>query len=287
MAEWFIRFENILGIIERRSTGVTVLDQLLLILPSAGIDPFTRLFNRCVNDAEEEPDRFKDVQVPFARRSQDIYVRYKKHFGFATSGSGITSRSELYSTTLQSAAKQVGDVVTDKITIDQILSLEIRNGRVDHPRGEHDDMVIAFLLGFWWLTQGKNLSFYGLDISKVLYKARQRSMKNVLGDYDFYYQEKVRKELEMILEKIKNESNELILHKLEQQARFIGSKIGHHENETLTIEELIKQSKDQRKATKINNYMNGNQRYQSVDTYYNDPRLVAQSYYDPTRGQIY
>ena len=615
VAEWFIRFDNVLGIIERRSTGVAVLDQLLLILPSNGIDPFVRLFNRCVNDADEEPDRFKDIQVPFARRSQDIYVRYKKYFGFATSGSGLTSRSELYSTTLQNAAKQVGDVIYDKITIDQILSLEIRNGRVDHPRGEHDDMCfigstlirtdkgnrpiselkvgdlvltregykpivklfrskkevitrfgltgtpnhpfitpsgeiqfqhlkpesivykwneklssieertitdilslrepnietttiattngnllqshsigkftkiltvlfrrkklsitkteiistiqskilnvlrkqntlnaipcqrkndkeevleekkttsllngnkkilswlknygskmeekeiplsngskrtqksskkivesmdrrveakplvrissngeltiqnsielsvwktvrnllaktwlngektiqkkfrptlnesynclakhvqdgpkneqnseqmvynlmvadcheyfandilvhncIAFLLGHWFLTQGKNLSFYGLDIKRVLYRARQKSMKNSMSDYDFYYQEKLRKELEALLDRIKNESNQLILHKLEQQARFIGGKIDRNENETLTIEELIQQSKNQRKAAKINNYMNNNQGYRSMDTYYNDPRIVAQRYDDPTIGRIY
>ena len=67
----------------------------------------------------------------------------KKHFGFATSGTGITSRSELYSSTLQHLAKTVGPVIKDKLTIDQMLSLVIRNGRVDHPPGEHDGAVVA------------------------------------------------------------------------------------------------------------------------------------------------
>ena len=283
VSEWFIKFDNTLGIIERRSTGSTVLDQLLLILPSHGIDPFVRLFNRVVNDAEEEPERFKEIQIPFSRRPQDIYVRYKKTFGWATSGSGVTSRSDLYSTTLQNAAKQVGDVVYDKTTIEQILSLEIRNGRVDHPRGEHDDMVISWLLGHWWLTQGKNLSFYGIDISKILFKARHKNMRANMGDYDFHYQQQIRAELDQVLEAIKNESDELILRKLEQQARFIAQRIDRRENETLTIEELIQRSKDQRKTTRMNQLGRRFSERESLHSYYNNPRLIAQSYSDPTR----
>lgn len=286
VAEWFIRFESIIGIIERRSTGVAVLDQLLLILPSMGIDPFKRLFNRVVNDSDEEPERFKEIQVPFERRSQDIYVKYKKHFGFATSGSGITSRSELYSTTLQSMAKQVGDVVFDKVTIDQILSLIIKNGRVDHPAGEHDDMCIAILLGHWFLTQGKNLGFYGFDINKILYKARQKSMKESMGNYDYYYQESLRTQLSSVLDKIKNETNEFILQKLESEARFIAQRIDRKENETMTIEELIKQSKEARKARKTE-YQNYNRQGATPYSYYNDPKYLAQYIPDPTRGSVY
>lgn len=287
LAEWFVRFKNVRGIIERRSTGVAVLDQLLLILPSAGIDPFKVLFNRCVNDAEEEPERFREIQQPLERRSQDIYVHYKKHFGFATSGSGITSRSELYSTTLQNAAKQVGNVVYDRTTIDQILGLEIRNGRVDHPRGEHDDLVIAWLLGHWWLTQGKNLSFYGIDINKILYKARDKIMRENLGDYEFQQQERYRQELNVILEKIKNESDEYVLQKLEFNARHLGQRINLKENETMTIEELIRQSKEARKSMKVaryNNYTNASSN--SLYAYYNNPANIAIAHYDPTVGRL-
>lgn len=282
VAEWFIRFRTIVGIIERRSTGVAVLDQLLLLLPAHGIDPFKVLFNRVVNDYEEEPDRYAEIKVPFERRSIDIYTRFKKHFGFATSGMGLTSRSELYSTTLQNAAKQVGSVVCDKVTIDQILSLVVKNGRVDHPPGEHDDMVIAWLLGHWLLTQGKNLSFYGIDSSKILYKARQKSMKESLGSYDFYYQEQLQQELQSVLDQLKNESDDLIIQKLEQRARFIGQRIDRKENETITIEELIKQSKELRKTRRMSK--NSNIGQSSLYSYYSDPKYLAPYTYDPTRA---
>ncbi len=545
VADWFIRFRSIIGIIERRSTGVAVLDQLLLILPAAGIDPFKCLFNRAVNDAEEDKDRFAEINQSFNMRSPDIYVKYKKCFGFATSGSGITSRSELYSTTLQAAAKQVGDVVYDKATIDQILSLLIKNGRVDHPAGEHDDMCfigstlvrtingnreikdlklgdlvltragykpivklfksdkpvitkfgitgtanhpfitpngevefkdlneeskvyfwnekrscieervitdtlnlnecnivnistgttngmnlqsryigkftktikdlyqkvitsitrttitstttlttsnayplgniskdikkqeifapkkdkkeenkvllsgvkiiqslqdksllktvvkvldllsgkqktqnlqdkfiakqerkpevqiqtvynlmvdecheyfvndilvhncIAWLLGHWFLTQATNLSYYGIDTTRILYKARQRIMKENMGNYDFQKQERIREELKQVLEKIKNERDEYILANLESRAKYLDSRMDKNENETITIEELIAQSKENNKARKLasaNRYQsNSNNLY----TYLNDPRIVAAPIVDPTRGHYY
>ena len=280
VTSWFVKYENIIGIIERRSTGSTVLDHLLLILPSMGIDPFKRLFNRVVNDAEEYPERFREIQQPMGRRPSDVYVKYKKYFGFATSGTGITSRTELYSSTLQAAAKQVGDVVYDKKTIDQILGLIIKNGRVDHPQGEHDDMVISWLLGIWFLTKARNIQFYGLDISKVLYKSRQQSMINNMGDYDYHYQKTLKQQLDDILEKIKNEPDEYISQKLEQEALFLGSRINYGQVETISVEELIKKTRENKKSNRMMNKFHQQNYYNQ----YNDPSLVAYQHRDPTMG---
>ena len=169
LCSWFVRFSNITGIIERRSTGAMILDYLLLMLPAKNIDPFKRLFNRVVNDHDIDPEKFRDINMSMGRRRSNVYVDYKRSFGFSTSGSGLGSRSELYSTTLQNAAKNIGDVIKDKTIVNQILGLIIKNGRVDHQDGEHDDMVIGWLLCFWLITQGKNLSFYGID-AKNIYK---------------------------------------------------------------------------------------------------------------------
>ena len=165
-AEWFIRYPNLKGIIERRSTGSAVIDQLLLLLPAHGVDPFTTLFNRVVNDADEHPDRFRAIQVPMGRRSQELYVQMKKHFGFATSATGVTSRTELYSSTLQHLAKTVGPVIKDKLTIDQMLSLVIRNGRVDHPPGEHDDA--CFIAGTLVRTPNGNVPIETLKVGDLV-----------------------------------------------------------------------------------------------------------------------
>ncbi len=132
-----VQYENITAIIERRSTGAMLLDYLLVTLPQHGIDPFKRLFNTVVHDHIEMKERWNEIRQPMNRRSSDIYVRLKKMFGFATSGSGYASRSELYSTTLMNAAKRGGDKVHDKNLIDQITGLISKNGRIDHEDGEH------------------------------------------------------------------------------------------------------------------------------------------------------
>jgi hypothetical protein len=78
------------------------------MLPAEGEDPFRRLYNSVVNDYEIDRDRYNEILVPLNRRNPEIYVKNKRAFGFATSGSGRYSRSELYSTTLQVAIKDCG-----------------------------------------------------------------------------------------------------------------------------------------------------------------------------------
>lgn len=140
---WFTRFENLTLIIERRSTGSMILDQLIASLMSKGINPFKRIFNKVVNNADEKPEDFEFMVSKYRYSPEDVYIRYKKSFGFATSATGLTARSELYGNTFQLASKLTGDKVRDTALIDQLLSLVIRNGRVDHAVGEHDDLCFT------------------------------------------------------------------------------------------------------------------------------------------------
>lgn len=287
--EWFIRYPNIVGVIERRSTGSTLLDHLLLILPSKGIDPFKRLFNRVVNDYDEEPERFKEIQLPMGRRSQDVYVKYKKHFGFATSGSGITSRSELYSSVLHSAAKQIGDKVKDKKTIDQITALIVKNGRVDHPAGEHDDMVIAWLLGHWFMTKAKNLSFYDLPQGYVLSQVKQKQMETPAETYHNRLQLQYREKLKEVLERLNGESDYFITQKLEQEARHLSTLIETQESETLSVDDLIRNMREERKRNKPAGAVGGIYNRQNSGGFYDryhNPNLLAQQHRDPTQFNL-
>ena len=135
-------YQSVTAIVERRSSGVMILDYLLLYLPAAGMDPFRRLFNFVVQDAEEAKQRFEEIKNPMNSRD-NLFVKYKKLFGFATSGSGATSRTDLYSRTLNNAVKMTGSLMKDRKLILQTLGLEIRNGRVDHGEGEHDDLCFV------------------------------------------------------------------------------------------------------------------------------------------------
>jgi hypothetical protein len=122
-AEWIAlmleQYPKMTLIIERRSSGAAILDYVILMLVNKGIDPFKRIYNKAVQDADEVPERFKELQRPFHIRHQEVYVKYRKLFGFATSGTGTTSRTELYTTTLLAAAKNTGDRVKDPVLVDQ------------------------------------------------------------------------------------------------------------------------------------------------------------------------
>lgn len=254
-AEWIcqllITYLNVTLIIERRSTGAMILDYLLLMLPSKDIDPFARIYNKAVQDKEEYPDRYLEISKPMYARSRDIYTKYKKLFGFATSATGATSRTELYSVTLLNAAKITGDKVKDPKTIDQILGLIIKNGRVDHADGGNDDMVIAWLLNFWILIKGKNLSHYGINSRDILVdNAANKEVNNPMATYERKQQELARGNIERLIEDIKNEPDDYIVFRLECSLRTAASSLKQDDRQILSVDNLINELRENRKINR-------------------------------------
>lgn len=247
-SEWvctlLVTFKNITAIIERRSTGGMLLDYLLLMLPQHGIDPFKRLFNRVVNDYDEMPDRWKEILQPMNRRPTDIYVRYKKTFGFATASVGYASRTELYSTTLQNAAKRSCDKIRDKSLIDQITGLITKNGRIDHADGEHDDLVIGWLLANWLLAHGKNLTFYGIDIKRVMSAILLKGTESDIVITNRAEQQQVRDDIEKLYAKLSAEQDPYVAMRLEHDLRMLDKKIVLENGEIYSLDNLIRQAKE-------------------------------------------
>jgi hypothetical protein len=250
LCDFIIHFSNITLIIERRSTGAMILDYLLLMLSSKGIDPFKRIYNKVVQDAEEDKERFKEINKPVYSRDREILTKYKKAFGFATSGTGATSRSELYSTTLINAAKLTGDKVYDPMLIHQILGLVIKNGRVDHADGEHDDLCIAWLLGMWLLTLGKNLSFYGINHRDILCENRTIIEANdPVTLYNKYEQDKARYDVESLMERIKSERDIYIVQRLESDLKLAYSKLSTSDQQIVSFDSLMAQLNEHKKTS--------------------------------------
>lgn len=163
------RFPNITLIIERRSSGVAIIDNLLNILPSKGIDPFRRMFNWVTNEADVNPKYMTEIfNIPMSRRESSVYDKYRSQFGYATSGSGRSSRDNLYGEAFLASVKYTGNTVRDNVLIGQLAGLIRKNGRIDHGVGQHDDMVIAWLLGYWFLSKTKNKQLYGIPNNMVL-----------------------------------------------------------------------------------------------------------------------
>lgn len=247
LVEWFVKYEHFVLIIERRSTGASILDYLLLMLPTRNIDPFKRIYNRCVQDAEEFPDRYKEISKPMYSRGNDIYVKYKKMFGWATSGTGATSRSELYGNTFQQIAKLTADKVHDVKTINQILSLIIRNGRVDHPPGGNDDHVVSWLLSGWLLIQGRNLHHYGINSKMVLIDNKvNQEINNPVVLYNSARQNHYRNLIEVLVDELKRERDTFIVQRLEQKIRSISMDLTEEDRKILSVDDLLLKLRDDR-----------------------------------------
>lgn len=258
ICDWFVSFENIVGIIERRSTGAMLLDYLLRVMPERGIDPFRRLFNTIVNDYEEDPERFKDICQPMGRRDPDLYIRYKTAFGYATSSSGTTSRKALYGLALKNGAKHGADVVNDHQLIDQITGLENRNGRIDHAPGEHDDLVIGWLLGHWFLQFARKLDFYGLDQRKVLSRLRKKVTETPEEEQARLEQEALRNDIEALYERLADEDDEYVSMRLELDLRRLDRQVVLEAGEVRSVDALIRQIKDAKKQRRVRAQYNGN-----------------------------
>jgi hypothetical protein len=246
---FMLKYENTLLVPERRSTGAMLIDYIIIKLVAAGVDPFKRIYNKVVQEAAEKPERFAEINKPLYARDRDIYTQHKKTFGFATSGSGTTSRDELYSTTLQSLVKYTGDFVYDKPLINQMLGLVSRNGRIDHAEGEHDDYVIAWLLSGWVVLQGRNLNFYGID-SRDIFADNQHKKVDNSPDKLYFRQEQhmLRREIESIIEKMKGERDEFIVQKLEARLIALSTRLVLEDTEVFSVDALLRDLRDRRKV---------------------------------------
>jgi hypothetical protein len=171
-AKWItdllIMYPKTIFVIENKSSAQGIIDVLLTILPKHGIDPFKRIYNRLVENSEKYAEAFAELKRPVHSRKEEFYLKNKGLFGFMTSGN---SRSFLYDTVLQQAAKMSAHLIRDRVLSSEIRGLIMVNGRVDHPAGAHDDLTISWLLGHYFVSHSKGLKHYDIDLSLVLSRA--------------------------------------------------------------------------------------------------------------------
>lgn len=247
IANWLHKYQNVTAVIERRSSGTYILDYLLVILPELGENPFKRIFNRVVQEAATYPDRFNEIR---GRGSNDpkVIERYKQFFGYPTSGSGSYTRDILYGNNFQVALEKGHDRLHDIDLSDQLLKLTVKNGRIDHNTGEHDDMVIAWLLTNWLLTNGKELHYYGIDSSSI-YQAGHLAKKELTYEevVEMEEQNNIRQRMIKLYDELENEENDYVTMKIEQELRLLNKKLILRENEIFSIDQLIKAAYEKKK----------------------------------------
>lgn len=159
IAELMNMLPNSILIPERNKNGAFMIDLLIDMMIKKRINPFYRIYNTYFQDGS---DGFLDIsQIDIGDGTK------RKHFGFNTTSSQ-DSRNILYGRVLITSLQYMANRLFDADLASEIKSLTVRNGRVDHPIGSHDDMVIAWLLTCFFALYGKNHHLYGIPKGEVL-----------------------------------------------------------------------------------------------------------------------
>ncbi len=243
VCELIVKYPNLILIPENKSSGTTLIDSLLYKLPAMGIDPLKRIYSRVVDEGEHR-DPENEASVLFSRRTTDWWNSNKSKFGFRTSGSGKHARSKLYTDALQIAGNFGADKVRDPALISEVSSISVKDGRIDHNSGAHDDRVIAWLLGVWFLSSSKNLSYYG--ITRAMHDAKeltkQKKDEKEPTEYDIYTDKRdmqLREKIAILLDKISNTNDSLESNLLQHEVQALSKKLSNKNVLPKSINELI------------------------------------------------
>lgn len=118
-------------VLERNLNGATVIDRII----------------------EEDFSLASRIYGPIDEKTKEV-----KEFGINTTEK---SRKLIYGQILKIAVDDSYDRIYDRVIIDEISSLvTTRSGRIDHPVGGHDDLLISYLFTRWFLLYGNNIDRY-------------------------------------------------------------------------------------------------------------------------------
>ena len=111
-------------------------------------------------------DRLIEINANLASR---IYAPLDKNGKIKELGMSTTEKSRelVYGQVLKIAVDDSSDRIHDKVIIEEIKALERkRNGRIDHPDGGHDDLLISYLFTRWFLLYADYIERY-IDPLKI------------------------------------------------------------------------------------------------------------------------
>lgn len=246
IGRYLIKYPNVTFIPERKSTGTTIINTLFLMLPLENIDPFKRIFNRIVDEKENFEKEFEEVRTRHvSSRSPSFYERYTRYFGYNT-GSGRHGRDNLYGEALKSMLRIGAARIYDRALGNEITGLTTRNGRIDHSRGQHDDLVISLLLTHWFCTKARNLDYYGIDSRRIFVDARVRKNVSAEDVYKEEHNKELTQQFEALIEELTDVDDPMIISRIEMKIRRLSQRIDITEGGGIGIDAMIKQAKESR-----------------------------------------
>jgi hypothetical protein len=239
LSDILVKYENTILVIERKSSAPTIIDSMLITLPSRGVDPSRRIFNRVVQERDANDPDLAEFTKCNRVKSEAFYEAYRKFFGFMTTG---TKRKLLYGEVLQTAINMAGDKIKDKMLADELLALVVKDGRIDHKTSGNDDTVIAWLLAVWFMLFGNRLNHYGVS-NRILMRRHEAEANGDDFDSEDYQrrvkeQDELSSEVDDICMKIGTSSNPYELANLRRLLRVKLAKLDIDTSHAKTVGEL-------------------------------------------------
>lgn len=191
LADFMVRYPNTVLILERRSTGSSVADAVILQLQTRVPDLHRRLFVRITQDYSRTDDLYKEYHRGPVGSAEKFWNKFRKYIGFSTDQE---KRRKLYGEVFTTALRLSADKLRCGELIDQILNLVEKNGRIDHKASGHDDLVISWLLAMWLLLFGKNLSHYDINNSRLMMRNRNLAENREGVDEELQLEEEARQQ---------------------------------------------------------------------------------------------
>lgn len=233
-----------------------MIDNLLITLPSLGMDPFKRIFNSVYQDPVKYQKEFQEVQhTKFAYRTKEFYLRLKAHFGFNTNAK---TREEFYGFINEAVAVTGYGLSYDKL-VDELINLRVKGGRIDHDNNRHDDLVVSWLLTYWFIKRGNSKGHYGISTGLQLTET-----KNLLNNHnsnndpanDPVVSEQlriIRTKVSELTEELMSTTDNILALRLEGEIRRISQYLPVSERKVYTIDTIIDDAKKERNKRILRN----------------------------------
>lgn len=255
IVDMLVVLENSLLIIERNYAH-HMIDNLLIMLPAKGLDPFTRMYNTVYQDpVNNEKDMQEVVNTKFAYRSKNFYLKFKQHFGFTTTAK---SREVLYGLLQEAVANTGYGLNYDKLA-DELINLRTKGGRIDHDAKQHDDLVIAWLLTYWFIKLGANKPMYnipsgiGLSDTRNLLTMGKTKQQADIDPSIVLFMENVRGKIQKLTDELLSTNDNILALRLEAEIHKLGKLLPPEATRLLTIDQLLENAKLERNKRMLQN----------------------------------
>lgn len=240
--------QNSVLVIERNYAH-HMIDSLLILLPAKGMDPFVRIYNQAYQNPALHQKEFEAIQsTKFAYRDKNFYLKHKHLFGFNTTAK---SRETLYGL-IQEAVAVTGYGIAYSKLADELINLRTKGDRIDHDTKQHDDLVIAWLLTYWFIKLGANKPYYNImsaialtDTRKLLEVGKHKEEVKVDPSILAFF-ENVRMKIHQLTEELLKTNDNILALRLEAEIHKLSKLLPPETAKLLTIDQLLADAKLER-----------------------------------------